>query len=385
MKVLLVGTGSVGSVIAQQLAKEKSIESLTLGDLNVVRAEALAGSSKGEKVRGLKLDASNHDELRNAIKGKDLVVNSSHPNFNETIMKLCLKLGVNYVDLANRSIKGQLSHDRQWKQAKLLAVVGLGEDPGLSNLYARYAADRLDRVNEIRIRDGEYSVTKNNRFAPLFSPVVFFEEILTPALIYEDGKLKKVPPLSSKEEYEFPPPIGKQTLYALDHEEVETLPLYIKKGVRYVDFKLALSEEFVTAMEFLRNVGMLSKKAIEFDGSKIAPFDVFVRTFPTPVSVAQGIRGYAGLQVEVNGAVGGRSVSFVVGTQMSHEAAFETFKANATSFLTGIVPAVVISKIAEEKIGERGVIPAEGLDPRPILKRLDSLGVHTQITRIEHN
>jgi saccharopine dehydrogenase (NAD+, L-lysine-forming) len=365
--------------------KERAIEALTLADVDVSRATILAAKARKGEADVLKLDASKTEELRNALKGKDLVVNSSHPRFNDITMRLCLKLGVNYVDMANRSIKEQLYHDKQWKRAKLLAVVGLGEDPGLSNIYARYAADRLDTVDEIKIRDGEYSVSKNHRFIPLFSPVVFFEEILTPSLVYSDGKLQKLPPFSGKEVYEFPPPLGKQTVYSLDHEEVETLPLYIRKGVRYVDFKLALSEDFVNAMEFFKNAGALSRKHLKFNGHSISPFDVFVRSFPTPVSVASGVSGYAGLLVEVNGSANNKKVSFRVGTQMSHEHAYKTFKANATSFLTGIVPAVVISKMAEGKVGQRGVIPAEGLDPIALLKKLDRLGVHTQITRIENS
>jgi len=257
----------------------------------------------------------------------------------------------------------------------------MGEDPGLSNIYARYAADRLTTVREIKVRDGEFSVSKLRGFVPLFAPEVFFEEVLTDAIIFDGGQVKHLPPMSEKEVYDFPPPMGRQTVYALEHEEVQTLPYYIKKGVQYVDFKLALSDEFVSSVNLLKELGLLSTKPVSVKGTHVRPFDVFVATLPIPVSVASALSGHAGISVEVSGTSRGKETMYTLSTQMSHEDAYKRFRANATSFLTGIVPAVFVSTFAKGKIKQKGVVPAEMLDADLMLGELTKAGVGTSLSK----
>jgi saccharopine dehydrogenase-like NADP-dependent oxidoreductase len=384
MNVLVVGVGSVGSVIAQYLRDSPSVGSLTLADKDVSRARSIATGKRGAKIKTVALDASRPAELEKLLRGKDIVVNSGHPGFNDPLMRLCLKLGVNYVDLASSNMKEQLSLNGRFRKAKILGVVGMGEDPGLSNIYARYAADRLDKVDEIRVRDGEYSVSNIRGFVPLFSPEVFFGEVLIGATIFEDGKMKEYPPMSERETYDFPPPIGRQTVYALEHEEVQTLPYYIKKGVRYVDFKLALSDEFVANVKLLGDLGLLSEKQLAVKGVKVRPFDVFIATLPIPVSVASALKGYAGISIEVTGTMKDKKVKFVLGTQMSHKEAYKRMGANATSYLTGIPPAVFVSAFCEGKIDQKGVVPAEMLDANLMIGELSKAGIKTTITTVEN-
>lgn len=383
MDVLVIGVGSVGSVIAQYLRQDDSINSLTLADKDISRARSIAAKRAGTKVKAVKVDASNLKALERLIKAKDMVINSGHYKFNEPLMQLCVKLGVNYVDLASGKITDQLAHDNEFRKARVLGIVGLGEDPGLSNIYARFAADRLKTVKEIRVRDGEFSVSKLKGFVPLFSPEIFFEEVLLNAIIFADGKFKHLPPMTEKETYEFPPPMGKQTVYALEHEEVQTLPIYIKKGVRWVDFKLALSDEFVSNVNLLKELGLLSTNPISVKGVRVRPFDVFIATLPIPVSVASALQGHAGISVEVSGTAHGKEITYTLSTQMSHQEAYKRFKANATSFLTGIVPAVYASTFAKGKIKQIGVIPAEMLDADLLVGELAKAGVKTVMTKSE--
>jgi saccharopine dehydrogenase (NAD+, L-lysine-forming) len=216
---------------------------------------------------------------------------------------------------------------------------------------------------------------------PLFSPEIFFEEVLMDAIIFADGKVKHLPPMSEKEVYDFPLPMGRQTVYALEHEEVQTLPYYIKKGVQYVDFKLALSDEFVNNVNLLRELGLLSMKPVNVKGVRVRPFDVFISTLPIPVSVASALSGHAGISVEVSGTYRGKETRYTLSTQMSHQEAYKRFKSNATSFLTGIVPAVYVSTFAKGKIKQKGVIPAEMLDADLILGELTKAGVRTTLTK----
>jgi len=172
-------------------------------------------------------------------------------------------------------------------------------------------------------------------------------------------------------------------VYALEHEEVQTLPYFIKKGVRYVDFKLALSDEFVANVKLLRELGLLSHKPLNVKGLEVKPFDLFIATLPIPVSVASALKGHAGISIEVAGMVQNRKTRFVLATQMSHKEAYKRMGANATSYLTGMVPAVFVSAFCEGKIDRKGVFPAEMLDADMMIRELSKAGVGTTISTVE--
>jgi saccharopine dehydrogenase (NAD+, L-lysine-forming) len=380
MKVLVVGLGAVGSVITQVLIEGKAIESVTMADKNTAHALKIAKLSPG-KTKVVKIDANNKEELDAAIEGKDVVINASHPKFNHQIMDLSFDNGANYVDLAGNGLYEQLALDKVWREAELLAVPGLGEDPGLSNIFARYAANGLDTVEEIRIRDGENSTSGKFGFMILFSPEVFFSEVFDSPRTFINGKRVSSPPMSGREMYDFPEPIGTQPVYFVDHEEVMTLPEYIGKGVRYVDFKLALSDEFVTVLRALKNVGLMDAKPLEIRGSKISPIEMLNSVMPAPATVSKTVRGHTGIVVEVKGKRRGSTVRYKLSTMASHTESYRRLHENGTSFLTGVVPAVFVRMLAEGKIRQKGVIPPESLDPSLILRELKHEGVETRVSK----
>jgi len=382
MKALVVGLGAVGSVITQVLLESRAIESVTMADKNTTHALEIAKLSRS-KTNVVKIDAGNEEELGAVIDGKDVVINASHPRFNHTMMDLSLVKGANYVDLAGNGLDEQLAKDKAWKEAGLLAVPGLGEDPGLSNIFARYAADRLDSVEEIKVRDGENSTSTKFAFMLLFSPEVFFSEVFDSPRTFIDGKRVSSPPLSGREVYEFPEPIGAQPVYLVDHEEVMTLPEYIGKGVKYVDFKLALTDECVAILHTLKKLGLMDAKPVEVRGSKIAPIELLNSVIPTPVSASKTVRGHTGIVVEVKGKRGSSTVTYKLSTMASHTESYRTLRENGTSFLTGVVPATFVRMLAEGKIKQKGVIPPESLDPYPILRELVRKGVDTCVSRTE--
>ena len=383
MDVLVVGVGSVGSVIAQYLQQDNSIGSLTLADKDISRARNIAGKHGKVRVNAVRIDASDPRALERLMKGKGIVVNSGHPMFNEPLMRLSRELGIAYVDLASSNMKDQLAQDAAFREANTLGVVGMGEDPGLSNIYARYAADRLTTVEEIRVRDGENSFSTKYEFMLLFSPEVFFSEVLDSPRTYTEGRRVSSPPLSGKELYEFPEPIGAQPVYLVDHEEVMTLPEYIGKGVSYVDFKLALTDECVDILHTLKKLGLMGTMPVEVRGSKIAPVELLNSVIPTPVSVSRTVKGHTGIVVEVKGKKGDTSVGYKLSTMASHEESYRTLHESGTSFLTGVVPAIFVRMLAEGKIKQKGVIPPESLDPVLILRELAYSGVNTRISRTE--
>ncbi|MGD0477308.1 MAG: saccharopine dehydrogenase C-terminal domain-containing protein [Nitrososphaerales archaeon] len=382
MKALVVGVGAVGSVIAQILLGGRAIESVTMADKNTTHALKIARVSRS-KTKVARIDANNKEELGAVIEGKDIVINASHPKFNHQMMELSLKSGANYVDLAGNGLYEQLAQDKVWKNADLLAVPGMGEDPGLSNIYARYAANRLEEVEEIRVRDGENSTSTKFDFMLLFSPEVFFSEVFDSPRTFIDGKRVSSPPMSGRELYQFPEPIGTQPVYLVDHEEVMTLPEYIGKGVKYVDFKLALTDECVAILHTLKKLGLMDPKPLDIRGVKVAPIELLNAVIPTPVSVSSTVRGYTGIVVEVKGRRKGASVAYRLGTVASHKEAYGRLGENGTSFLTGAVPATFARMLAEGKISQKGVIPPELLDPEPILRELMQEGLETKVSRTE--
>ncbi|MEM0348679.1 MAG: saccharopine dehydrogenase C-terminal domain-containing protein [Candidatus Caldarchaeum sp.] len=365
MRVLVLGVGAVGEVIAKHLVGESGV-SLTVADIDELRLRRIRRMLR-RRVETRMVGENGFDEL---VKDVDLVINSAKPAINLELMRTCLRYGVNYMDLASDDIDEQLAMDRSWRRKEALALICMGEDPGLSNIYARYAADKLDRVNAIRIRDGEYSKSRKYPLIALFAPEIFFDEILSPSLVYVNGRFRKLPALSGYEVYEFPEPIGKLPVYSVSHEEVYTLPRFIGKGVRYVDFKLALADELINATKLLKRIGLLRSRRMRVKGASVSPRDVFFALMPKPSEIAKHIEGYASLVVEVEGVSKGKTVTYTIYTMMSHEQANKLFRVNATAYLTGTVPAVVASMIARGEIDEVGVRVPEQLDPVPIVERL---------------
>jgi saccharopine dehydrogenase (NAD+, L-lysine-forming) len=298
-------------------------------------------------------------------------------------MRLSLKNGANYVDLAGNGLMEQLAQDKAWRDAGLLAITGLGEDPGLSNIYARHAADQLETVREIRVRDGENSSSSKFPFMLLFSPEVFFAEVFDSPRTFIDGKREATPPLSGREVYDFPEPIGSQPVYLVDHEEVMTLPEYIGKGVKYVDFKLAMTDETVSILQMLKKLGLLESKTVELRGSKVSPLELLNAVIPTPVTAAGTVSGHTGIVVEVSGKSHGALMQFKLAVIASHEVAYDRFRQNGSSFLTGVVPGVVVRMLAQGGIRQKGVIPPELLDPDAVLRELAQEGVHTRVMKSE--
>jgi len=384
MKVLVLGgCGTVGTVICADLARTPSISEVICADINLDKAKRLAEKLNSEKVTPRKVDAGNSDELMKALKGSDTVINTSLPRYNLAVMDAALKNGVHYIDNAvYTSIDDKLKFDDAWKDAGLTALLNLGEDPGLSNIFARYAADRMDRVEEIRIRDGE-TCEGDYPFIATFSPDVFLGgEVFLNPLIFENGSFKHLPPFSGKEVYEFPDPMGPLTVYCTDHEETETLPRFIKKGVKYADFKLTFSPEVVELLQTLNQIGLMSTKPIDVRGAKVSPLDVFIALIPSPSEIAGKVKGYACILADVRGEKAGEKICHIVYTFMSHEEAYKKLGVTATAYLTGITAAVGTAMLAEGKIRKRGVFPPEVLDPEPFLEEVKKkdIVVHEKIT-----
>lgn len=379
LRFLLIGVGAVGAVIATHLVKDPEVSKVVLSDINVDVAKKLAKRLNSEKASALRIDAGNRNDLANAMRKIDVVINATLPRYNLRIMDETLKSNVHYMDLASDippdSVRKQLNLNDEWKDANLTAIMGLGADPGMSNLFARYLTDKMDRVDEIRVRDGDTGISKETAFPCLFSPEVLIDEVLAEPQIYKDGALVKISPLGGEETYSFPKPVGPLTVYFVDHEEPETLSRFINKGLCYADFKLALSPEAVQIVNVLRWLNLTSKTPIEVKGVKIAPKDLLLSLIPKPADLAGKVEGYSCITVEVAGQIGGKHVRALAYSYMSHQEAYRKHGVTATAYLTGTPPAIGAVMLAKGDIKVRGVIPPECLEPQPLLAEIEKKGI----------
>ena len=352
---------------------------MRVGDIDRLRLREVAKTTAGE-VPISRLDAGNPDQVGRFIRGSDMVINSSHPRFNMLIMNQAFKRRAHYIDLAGYP-EVQMKQDSKWKRARLVAILGMGEDPGLSNVLARRGVDLLDRVDEIRIRDGETSTSEAYPFVALFAPDVFLEEAVAPARYFEGGKMKTKPPMSGREIYRFPPPIGDVPVYNMDHEEVHTLPQYLPKKPDFVDFKLALTDETASSIRLLQGLGLLNRRPLQVGTVKVSPLSLLLRLLPPPSQIAGKIRGNAGILVEIAGEVSGERLLYRLYVMMSHDEAYEKYRSNATSYLTGTPTAVCAIMLAEGRVENRGVIVPECLNAERFIEEARKFGIQVQIEK----
>ncbi|HKW43200.1 MAG TPA: saccharopine dehydrogenase C-terminal domain-containing protein, partial [Thermoplasmata archaeon] len=319
------------------------------------------------------LDAGDADALRNAIRGCGLVINLALPRFNRGIQAAALAEGAHYLDPASDS-PDPFGDAGVWRDHGLTAILGMGEDPGLSNVFARHAADGMDRVDSIKVRDGDTASSPTYPFIALFSPETFVEETLASSRIWRDGKYDVVPPFGEAETYEFPAPLGPLPVYSVDHEEVDTLPRFIGKGVRYADFKLALDATTVQTLKLFRDLRLLERGP---PGGP-SPRKVLFAALPKPADLAGKVDGHAAVLVEVAGQRGGENVVHTVYALLGHREAYERFGATATAYLTGTAVASGAILLANGTIREPGKFSPESLDPKPFFPLLRQFGIEVR-------
>lgn len=364
-----MGCGAIGAVIAKHMAASDAVDELVVGDIDVTMAKRVADGTRSNKARALRIDVSDPEALRQAARGCGLVVNAVVPRFNLGIRAAALEAGTHYVDLATESIDPYTNH-AEWRDAGLAGILGMGEDPGLSNVLARRAADGMDRLDSIRVRDGDTATSPEFPFIALFSPETFVEETLHGSRIWRDGRYEDVPPFGEREVYDFPAPVGPQAVYSVDHEEVDSLPRFLDKGVRYVDFKLAIDEATEKA---LREYQRLTAAGADAEAERARR--AFFARIPKPADLAGRVDGFAALVVEVSGQKDGRPRTHLQYVLMGHREASQKHGATGTAYLTGTPAAVAGLLLLQGRVRARGLLAPEQLDPEPFLPMLEERGI----------
>ena len=252
MKVLLLGLGGVGTVIARTLARTRKFEHVILSDLNESHIHNLAGEL-GPGFSYRKLDAGDTGTMTEAFREVDLVINAILPKFNYNVMDAAVSARIHYLDLASHGpirLPGRITileqmekYDCKFKEIDRAAFLCSGIDPGTSNVFARYLADQMDEVEDVLIRDADLSTVEGFKVAIGFSPDTAIEECLQPYLNYENSQFVQGEALTWAEDFHFPEPVGKLKVYSVSHEEVGTIPHFLGKPIKNCNFGYALPDD----------------------------------------------------------------------------------------------------------------------------------------------
>jgi saccharopine dehydrogenase-like NADP-dependent oxidoreductase len=385
VKVLVLGAGAVGTVSALKFVQDAMLEQLVIADAVSARASLLADRLCDPRVSYRRLDARDRTAVANAIRdtGTTILLNAALPATNLEVMRACLDAGCHYIDMASAGtdddgipkMEDQFALDAEFKAAGRIALLGMGADPGTSNVYAAYAAKHLlDEITELHVRDGDNSVCQgHDGFVAAFSPWVFIDECLCDAVSYREGRYHLEPPLTGFEPFDFPE-LGVLNCYYVDHEESRTLPKYFPTA-RTVDFKLCMDDVTIETLRVMKRLGLSSKHRVRVGDTTVVPRDVVVSLLPDPRDLAGRMRGKTCVGTLARGRKNGESRAFYIYNIADHETAFTELGVQATAYQTGIPPVIAARLIHEGRWAGSGVRSPEEFDPDPFLERLAREGM----------
>jgi saccharopine dehydrogenase-like NADP-dependent oxidoreductase len=396
MRVLVVGAGGVGSAFAAIAQRRPVFEHVALADVALERAAAVQRLGEPDRFSAEQVDASSREELV-ALIGRvkpDAVLNACDPRFNEPIFDACFQARVDYLDMAMTlshphperpyELPGEMLGDRQlprdgeWREAGLLALVGIGVEPGLSDIFARHAADELfSHIDEAGVRDGADLVVDGYDFAPTFSIWTTIEECLNPPLIWERERgFYTTAPFSEPEMFEFPEGIGPVECVNVEHEEVVLIPRWVECD--RVTFKYGLGQEFIDVLRTLHKLGLDSTEPVDVRGARVAPRDVVAAALPDPATLGERMSGRtcAGTWVRGTGR-DGRPRSTYLYHVVDNETTMREYGSQAVVWQTAINPAVALELLDRGDWKGTGVLGPEAFPSGPFLSLIAEYGSPT--------
>ena len=365
-----------------------------MADVVLERARAVVERlSEPDRFSAERVDASSQADLLELI-GRvepDAVLNACDPRFNEPIFDAAFEAKVTYLDMAMTlsephperpyELPGkmlgeyQLARHEAWERAGLLALVGIGVEPGMSDIFARYAAEELfSDVKEVGVRDGADLVVEGYDFAPTFSLWTTIEECLNPPLIWERERgFYTTPPFSEPEVFEFPEGIGKVQCVNVEHEEVVLIPRWVECD--RVSFKYGLGEEFIDVLKTLHKLGLDSTEPVQVRGVEVAPRDVLAAILPDPATLGERMTGRtcAGTLVTGTGKDGQPRSTYLYHV-VDNETTMREYGNQAVVWQTAINPVVALELLDDGSWRGSGVLGPEAFPPAPFLERLAALG-----------
>ena len=395
MNILVIGAGGVGASMASIAETRSFFSTFVLADITKSRAEeAIALLDDRTKFVAEQVDARDKEAIKALIhKVKaDVVVNACDPRMNEPIFGAAYEAHCNYIDMAmNLSEphqtnpyeevgsplgKDQLAADAQWRERGILALVGMGVEPGLSDVFARYAADNLfDTIDEIGVRDGSNLSIDGLDFAPTFSIWTTIEECLNPPIVWEKNKgLFTTDCFSEPEVFHFPAGIGPYECVNVEHEEVLLIPREIE--CNRVTFKYSLGAEFIDWLKTFAYLGLDSKEHVRVGDVNVAPRDVLAAVLPNPAKLGHLMHGKTCAGTWVRGTYDGEPREVYLYHVADNETTMRDWGSQAVLWQTAICPVVALELLANGSWKSTGVRGAEAFDADPFLNLLGEYGAH---------
>jgi saccharopine dehydrogenase (NAD+, L-lysine-forming) len=393
MRVLVVGAGGVGAAIARAAAESEVLEHVAVADVDLARATRAVDRADDARFVARELDASNAAAITRLAghEQADVVVNACDPRLNPSIFAAAFDAGCHYIDMAMTLSEphrerpyeepgvmlgaAQFDASARWEERGLLALVGMGVEPGLSDVFARYAADHLfSAVDEVGVRDGSNLVIDGYDFAPTFSVWTTIEECLNPPVVWErDRGFFTTEPFSEPETFVFPAGIGPIECVNVEHEEVLLIPRAV--SCRRVTFKYGLGDEFIDVLRTLAKTGLASTQPVRVRGVEVSPRDVVAAVLPDPAQLGDRMHGRtcAGTWMTGTGVDGRRREVYLYHVSDNAET-MAKHHAQAVVWQTAINPVVALELLAGGVWSGAGVVGPESFDAVPFLDRLRARG-----------
>jgi saccharopine dehydrogenase (NAD+, L-lysine-forming) len=382
-KVLIIGAGAAGSVVAKKCAMNRAVfgdihlASRTLEKCRKVQAECKS------KITVSQIDADNTADVIALFEREkpDLVINMALPYQDLSIMEACLATHTNYLDTANYEPKNEAKFSYKWqwefqdrfRDKGIMAVLGCGFDPGVTNIFCAYAQETIfDEIHNIDIIDCNDG-THGKAFATNFNPEINIREVTQRGKYWKEGKWIEIEPLSVSCTIDYPA-VGPRKSYLIYHEEEESLVKNIR-GLKQIRFWMTFSDNYIKHLEVLQNVGMTRIDPVMYNGIPIIPLQFLKALLPEPASLAENYTGKTSIGCIIAGLKNGQTLRRIIYNVCDHAECYREVGAQAVSYTTG-VPAMVGAMMMLKRIWHgKGVFNVEQLPPRPFLDELSKQGL----------
>lgn len=386
-RAIIIGAGGVAGVVVHKCCQNPNVfEEILIASRTVSKCEALKQKLEGTTktvITTATVNADNVPELVALIKAYDpqLVINVALPYQDLTIMDACLEAGVNYMDTANYEpldtakfeYKWQWDYREKFEKAGLTALLGSGFDPGVTGVFCAYAMKhQFDTIHSIDILDANAG-DHGYPFATNFNPEINIREITANGSYFEDGKFIETDPLSIKKVYNFPQ-IGDKDIYLLHHEELESLALNIK-GIKKIRFWMTFSQNYITHLKVLENVGMTSIEPINYEGQQIVPLQFLKAVLPDPASLGARTKGKTNIGCIFQGIKDGKEKTYYLYNVCDHQECYKEVGSQAISYTTGVPAMIGAMMLLTGKWNKPGVYNIEEFDPDPFMEQLNKCGL----------
>ncbi|GAA3229370.1 saccharopine dehydrogenase family protein [Nonomuraea helvata] len=403
MRILLIGAGGVGTAITRIAARRPFFDHMVIADYDLPRAKAAVAAlgEQADRFTPARIDAADRAAVIALLKEHrcDVLLNATDPRYVLPLFDAALAADADYLDMAMSMSRphpdrpyeevgvklgdDQFARDGEWAARGRLALVGMGVEPGLADVFARYAADELfDEIEEIGIRDGANLTVDGYEFAPSFNIWTTIEECLNPPLIYEKERgWYTTEPFSEPEVFDFPDGIGPVECVNVEHEEVVLVPRWIP--AQRVTFKYGLGEDFIGKLKTLRALGVDSTEPVSVrtdDGTaRVAPRDVVAAVLPDPAGLGERMHGKTCAGTWVKGVKDGRPREVYLYHVVDNQWSMREYGSQAVVWQTAVNPVVALELLANGAWKGTGVLGPEAFEPRPFLDLLVEYGSPWQL------